>query len=569
MMPIFRHDSPYHTPISLLAWHIVTGILYVIFLALLMLTELVHPSFEVWERFYSVKVRYHKMLVQGMQKTAEDTALNLSSEVDTRALMWTFNCLDEDHELERFFAGLPGLRSSKLVDDLILSLTSEQKWNLFGALNGLLDRTFSSDLLLTPVKKRRALICAKAAYPTHIPNAFIVLDQILSEYQYSGPMAAEVVNILRAWENDMDAYNVLCAKAIITMTVVKQPRDDAWYILASHELGVTAAALRTYAAHGDSLSLAILIHVVRQQFSHYGKRLWVYDFLTVLEASKFDVQDTSPELQREFCALWHQIVRIVQNHDNYPMAFRVLGKIRNVYLVLHEDTDCAPTRLSPSIDNDDVILRQPFSYPVCNIPAHQTDSTPYIHDGSTSTAFVYNATLVPSSLASPDPLPLSPDVPLHVDGSLTDALTDAPPPLEHKISLPVSSQPVDKTTTESRRLPATSPNPVITRATHGNIETSPRLTYLTTLEPSASHTPPMPKASTCPPDAIAVEHTAVNPTPSDGLGIPSPPSPTPVLDDMCPTGPPLSTDHLVTRSDRPFSCQDTLLVNSYLLHLII
>ena len=25
-MPIFRHDSPYYTPLSLLAWHIVTGI---------------------------------------------------------------------------------------------------------------------------------------------------------------------------------------------------------------------------------------------------------------------------------------------------------------------------------------------------------------------------------------------------------------------------------------------------------------------------------------------------------------------------------------------------------------
>jgi hypothetical protein len=37
--------------------------------------------------------------------------------------MWTFDCLDEDHELERFFSGLPGFRSSKLVKDPLPSLS--------------------------------------------------------------------------------------------------------------------------------------------------------------------------------------------------------------------------------------------------------------------------------------------------------------------------------------------------------------------------------------------------------------------------------------------------------------
>ena len=30
-IPIFRHDSPYHTPLSLPAWHVVTGTLYFIY----------------------------------------------------------------------------------------------------------------------------------------------------------------------------------------------------------------------------------------------------------------------------------------------------------------------------------------------------------------------------------------------------------------------------------------------------------------------------------------------------------------------------------------------------------
>ena len=33
VMPVFRHDSPYHTPLSLPAWHIITGIPFLTFWA--------------------------------------------------------------------------------------------------------------------------------------------------------------------------------------------------------------------------------------------------------------------------------------------------------------------------------------------------------------------------------------------------------------------------------------------------------------------------------------------------------------------------------------------------------
>ena len=171
LMPIIRHDSPYHTPLSLPAWHIVTGIPYLIFQALRRLTSLTFFSDEVCYRFAFLEESYRHLLAQGMRKTVEEIALNSSSDIDTRAFMWTFDCLDEDHELEQFFSGLPGLRSSKFVDNLLPSLTSRQKWKLRRALAGLLDRTFSSDLLLAPVKNRRALICAKAIDLALIPDA--------------------------------------------------------------------------------------------------------------------------------------------------------------------------------------------------------------------------------------------------------------------------------------------------------------------------------------------------------------------------------------------------------------
>ena len=551
LVPVFRHDSPYHTPLTLPAWHIVTGVSLVTFRALRRLTRFDYFSWETHHRFRCLDERYGKWLVQGMQKTIEETASNSPSEIDTRAFLWTFNCLDEDHELERFFSGLPSFRSSKVVDDPLPGLTEDQMLKLSSALLGLLDRTFSSDLLPVPVKERRAMLCAKVTDPAHIPLAFGVLDRILSSYQDSDPLVAEILQIVRGWDNSRDEKTILVAQATVSSIVARaHQRDDPWFTLASNELGLPESVLRDYAANGDSLSLAILIHITRQLFSCYGNPSWlqcgIWSFSKVLEAaSKFNVQDTSPKLQHEFCTLWNQIVLKVQNNDDQWMAFEILGRIRNVYMVLHRDTDSAPTQFSASTGNKDDILLDPYSYPVCNIPGHHPDSIPHIHNVSASTTFASvvphdhgNTALVSSFLAgSPDTPPSSAHVPLLVNESITDAA-----PLDNNISVSVSLQPVDQTptTTESCRIPIASLNPVTTHATQGSIDASARTMYPATpeLELSVSIPPPKskPGASTSPPDAVAIEQTAVSPTPS--LDAPSSPSPSRILDDMLPTDPP-------------------------------
>ena len=113
LMPLIRRDSPYHTPLSLPAWHIVTGILFFTFRVLRWLAHFVYFSGDTYYRFDNLAESYGKWLVLGMQKTIEETALKLPSEIDARAFMWTFDSLDEDHELEHFFSALPGFRGSK------------------------------------------------------------------------------------------------------------------------------------------------------------------------------------------------------------------------------------------------------------------------------------------------------------------------------------------------------------------------------------------------------------------------------------------------------------------------
>jgi hypothetical protein len=386
-MPIIRHDSPYYTPLSLPAWHIVTGIPFVVYRFLRWFNESVRFSYGAYYRFLALEESCRKSLVRGMQKTAEETALKSPPEIDARAFMWTFDCLDEDHELERFFSGLPGFRSSTVINDPLPSLTKEQKRKIYEALRGLLDRTFSSDLLPATVKNRRAMISAKAVDPNQTPIAFIILKTILSEYQYSGPLATAIAKILRGSGNNMDQGDIFYAQfAISKIIATRQPFDDSWYILASNELGLPEASLRDYAAHGDNLSLVILIHLVRQQFTHFWKLHWLRTSFAFLlaESSKFNIQDTSPELQHKFCALWNEIVR---DGIDWEMSFEILGRIRNIYLALHQDTDSAPTQFSASTSDDDDILWEPSSYPVCNVPHHCSNSKFPLHDDSVGSAW--------------------------------------------------------------------------------------------------------------------------------------------------------------------------------------
>jgi hypothetical protein len=541
-IPIFRHDSPYLTPLSFLAWHIVTAIPFLTFRGLRGLTYLDCFSNDVYDHFRSLEERYRNLLMWGMQKAAEQTALNSPSEIDTRAFLWTFDRLDEGHDLERFFSGLPSFRSSE-VGNPLPSLTLEQKEALSTALTGLFDRTFSSDLCPS-VKNRRAIICAKAVDPAHIPDAFSVLDIMLSECQYTGPLATEIVRIVTGWGNYADQDATLDAQATISMIVVRvKLRDDPWFTLASKALVIPEAVLRDYATHGESLSLAILIHVVRQQFSHFWKlyRSNVRFYQVLEAASKFKAQDTLPELRHDFCELWNQIVREVQNKDDQTMAFYILGQIRNVFLALHRQTESAlPTRLSPFTGDHDDILYDPLLYPLCSIPGNH----PHTHDDD---AFIphhpCDTAPIPSSLASsPDTPPVFAHASIHVDDTLTTA-----PLLDRNVSLPVSLQRAHQTTPEIDCISSTSLNPITTLATHGRIDTFPGTLRLS---PPARTYSPTSKALTSSPDSDAID-TVVSYAGLDVVDVLSAP-PAPVLDDIH-TGLMLSSDSHVTGPDHDSS----------------
>ena len=389
-MPIICPDSPYHTPLSSLAWFVVTGIPFLTLRAIRWLGKQ-FSSQAINGRLRDLEDKYGRLLSRGMLKIAEKTARSLPSEIDTHTFMRAFETLHDDNELERFFAGLPGFRNSRVVTNPLLSLTELQKSRLSSELTEFMDRTLSSDVLPESVKDRRAIICAKAIDPAHFPEAFQWLfDKVLSEEQYEFLLTPEIGHIVKGWGNSGAETTDLLVEAMVSGIIVRAQRlNDRWFTLASNAMGLRKSVLRDYATQGDNLSLAILIHVIRHHFYLFSGQYWQYKFSFILEtASGFNVWDTSPELQHEFCVLWNEVVHHSKVFNNRSIPMYILRHIRNIYIALHEDTDADPTRFSYYTSDDDSILLEPSSYPECNVYGHHLDLATHINEDIVRTTFV-------------------------------------------------------------------------------------------------------------------------------------------------------------------------------------
>ena len=315
-----------------------------------------------------------------IQMTPEKATLKSSSEIDTHALMWMFDSLDKDHELDRFFSEIPGFHNSKVLKQPLHSLDDQQKLRLLEAVIRLLDHTFSSNLLPDQVKRRRADICDNAMKLLDTPNAFqTIIRRLASEAEYGPVQSLKMVDVVRRWGDLKGEYSTLDQVVFSIIVARVQQRDDSWFILASDQLGIPETVLQSHAAHGDNLSFAILIYVTRKQFNHFWDSAWPsYWISDVLGAvSKFNVEDTSPELQHEFCALWNQVVLQAQDDSIGNFSKCILKPIRHLYIHLHQGTDCAPTLFSASTSENNDILDEPYSYPVCNVTHQQNHTSPF------------------------------------------------------------------------------------------------------------------------------------------------------------------------------------------------
>jgi len=274
---------------------------------------------SIWRYRYNLRQRYSEGLVGNKAKWVEDAASEPSWRVDIEILECILLALDEDDGLKRFFDAIPGFCNSELVTKPLHPWITTK---LQQAMDGFLDRTFSSHLVHESVRNDRLITCLNAAHSALGSWEFSgMLGNFFNGRRNEALKSVEIGHSLIRWGDSADlrkiiAYIIVCA----------QDRHDRWRILVQEVFGVPDDVFRDHLAHGDSVLLAILIHVTREDF-----RAGCWDPGVLESLSQFDMHNTVSELQHEFCTLWNEIVREARTQGFGSTPTQILAGIRGPF----------------------------------------------------------------------------------------------------------------------------------------------------------------------------------------------------------------------------------------------
>ena len=391
-LPIVQKDSPYSAPLSSSLSAFLTGIRH-LFFRLLQRYPRIDPSIYMSLRSRDPRaVHLEDFFSPSMSKTAEEYALKLTPDIDYRSLLWTFQSLDEDSDLEKFFEGLPRLCDSETGKSLNLQqgFIGPHKKTLSNALIEMMNRTLSSNLAPEYVKQRRLIICTKAIESTSLFGPWWILRRVLLGGWHRFLGCIDFGLFVQNWKDITHPVTLFYRQCVAALTVtIVRDHDERWYQLASGLLDVSKPLLHKYIGNDDSILLANATFIVRRTIQTYSGSAERHrnDIIgasskTLETVCKFDIRNTLPELQHEFCGVWNQLVSTAQSNPLHAhhgfVATTTLKNIRKLYLALHQCSGTPPTAFYTTTDDRDPILDNPKSYPMCTIDHHRlpADSIP-------------------------------------------------------------------------------------------------------------------------------------------------------------------------------------------------
>ena len=384
IMPIIRKDSPYSAPLSASLSFCLTGMRYTFFRVLQRFPHIDPAIFMPLRSRDPRAVHLDDFFSHSMTKTAEQYALKLTPFIDYRSLLWTFQSLDEDSDLEKFFEGLPRLCDSETGKSLNLQqgFITPNKRTLSNALIEMMNRTLSSNLVPEFVKQRRLIICTKAIESTSLFGPWWILRRVLLGGWHRFLGCIEFGLFVQNWKDVTHPVTLFYRQCVAALTVsIVRGHDERWYQLVNGLLDVSKTLPHKYMENDDNtllvnnILLANVIYIVRRTVQTYSGSAERHreDIIgasskTLETVCKLDIRSTLPELQHEFCGLWNQLVDTAQSnpppHHGF-VATTTLKNIRKLYITLHKCSNTPPTPFYTATDDQDSILDNPKSYPMC------------------------------------------------------------------------------------------------------------------------------------------------------------------------------------------------------------
>ena len=286
VIPILFHDSPFQTPLTTAAWYFHHVSLRACLIAakhlLAGFSEAI--GFATWRTQEDIKIisdRSKRYLKRGIGQTLEDTARGRPWGMDARALAWTLDTLDEDHELEQFMAGIPEFYQSKALTTakaILGSLSGRNGYKTMLPWKILEVVEYANDDNHYPldVRQRRTSACLTALY--FLPGA---VHDILSAFRHASsyppqlevslPFTLESWSIAAKLSTHVDNDVALAARCVAAVTATQTTfsdtfratalREDEGYLpILVRQLGVQEHALHAYlAGNGEDIRLTNLV----------------------------------------------------------------------------------------------------------------------------------------------------------------------------------------------------------------------------------------------------------------------------------------------------------------------
>ena len=260
IMPLFYPNWPYQTPLTLLCWIVMEAT----------------PLLVLWLRRQTVAVRTairerRTKIRQGFYQALELKAIELTSQADAdiSALRWTLNALYEDHKLEEFLDGLPGLFRAPLRHYSLKFRTELEQ--LVKPVADKLFVTCTTGLLSAEDRIRRLSACLGAIWclPGTIDHHFwAILDQWDKKINDPwGPLSTETWAAASDMTTDLDhfiAFHAHCIQALMAIMWIKgRWQDSEATSLLQRQLGVSVDIDRwRHSSRGDQLQLAVAANLL-------------------------------------------------------------------------------------------------------------------------------------------------------------------------------------------------------------------------------------------------------------------------------------------------------------------
>ena len=260
IMPLYFHNSPYQTPLTAVFWFMREAT----------------PLIKLWflkrrEDAQRSMLERREKIALGMRRALEKIAASLTWEMDGRALQWTLMSLDEDHELEEFLDGLPGLFRSSAQP-----ISPGLRETLEAPIEPVADKlltTCSTGLLPDLVRRQRLTVCLSAiwCFRRTIDRHFTaVRDQWTHGTATSDPwcpLSTEAWVTAANMTANPDPFTAVRAHCVQALIVIMRrygrwhcPKSE-WSALLQRQLDVSAHVVERF-LHRDYLQLAVAANLL-------------------------------------------------------------------------------------------------------------------------------------------------------------------------------------------------------------------------------------------------------------------------------------------------------------------